>query len=111
MSLVKDERQNNSYKIIIRVACRDGEDSMSYNTIEDDDISVLNPLLQDIKEHRGYFPSGSFIEPDKPSAKDLYDNYVGWDILGSILPKPKSGIIAIIDIMLYKENPLIIDMV
>ena len=96
--------------MIIQVACNSGEESISINNVSDLDISVLEPMLIDIKNHRGYYPTGSYIRPGHPTARDLYRSYQAWDIFESLIPKPRSGFSTILSIKLFKEKPLEMDM-
>jgi hypothetical protein len=100
----------NDILMIIEVACNLGEESISINNVSDLDISVLEPMLIDIKNHRGYYPTGSYIRPGQPTARDLYRSYQAWDIFESLIPKPRSGFSTILSIKLFKEKPLEMDM-
>ena len=97
---------NDDYTMIIVVAGEPGEDCISIATVSDTDMEVLEPMLVDIKNHRGYYPTGKAIKKGRPTARDLYHNYQGWDVFESIIPRPLSGFSTILSVSLYKEEPL-----
>ena len=49
------------YTMIVQVAGEEGEECISINTVSDTDMEVLEPMLMDIREHRGYYPTGKYI--------------------------------------------------
>lgn len=100
----------NDILMIIEVACNSGEESISINSVSDLDISVLEPMLLDIKSHCGYYPTGSYIRQGQPTARDLYRSYQAWDIFESLIPKPKSGFSTILSVKLFREKPMKMDM-
>jgi hypothetical protein len=97
---------NNDYTMIVVVAGQPGEECVSIASVSDTDMEVLEPMLIDIKNHRGYYPVGRARRPDKPTARDLYHNYQGWDVFESIRPQPLSGFTTILSVSLYREEPL-----
>ncbi len=98
------------YTIIVTVACEAGEENMSIASVSDTDMEVLEPMLVDIKNHRGYYPVGKCRKLGEPTARDLYHNYVGWDVFESIRPNPISGFSTILSVSIYKEQPLKMEM-
>lgn len=96
--------------LVITVFCNPGEPSTSVNRVSMTDIKALDPLLECIKSHRGFFPTGSYITQGRPSARDIYGKYSAWDVLDSLLPKPASGIANILKVQLFREEPLVMDM-
>jgi len=95
------------YNIIIEVVGESKEPNISINSVGDCDIKAIWSMINDIKEHRGYYPKGSFIKPGHPTARDLYRHHEGWDIFESLLPRNESGCIAIKYIKIYPEKPLV----
>ena len=98
------------YTMIVQVAGEEGEECISINTVSDTDMEVLEPMLMDIREHRGYYPTGKYRKPGEPTARDLYHHHVAWDVWESIIPRPISGFSTIISVKLYKEKPLKMNM-
>jgi len=96
---------DNLYTILVKVLCLEGEESLTINTVNDLDMESLNPLLLDIKQRGGYFPTGKFYQAGMPSPVQLYSHFLGWDIFRSILPQPVSGINKIIRVELFNGEP------
>lgn len=99
------------YTIIITVMGVEGEENMSISTISDLDMELIYPILCSIKENNGRYPTGTFIRPGQPSGRDLYRDFVGWEILNSMLPRPISGFSNILTFSMYKEEPWRMDLV
>lgn len=106
----EEDVEVNYFTVIIKVSCLKGEESTSVVTLNDLDMELIEPILIDIKSRRGYFPVGKYIQPGYPTPKELYGNYPGWDILSTILPEPLSGFPQISEVKVYKDEPLILDM-
>ena len=96
--------------MIIEVAGNPDESCISISKVSDYDMEILEPLLLDIKSHCGYYPTGKFKKMGKPSARELYHNYVGWDVFESLVPKPISGFSSIIKVSLFKDEPYKMEM-
>lgn len=93
------------YTMIIQVAGEDGENCVSISKVSDADMEVMYPILEEIKRNKGYFTRGSYVKPGKPSGRDLYRSFAGWDVLSSHLPDPPSGFFAVLEIKLFRDNP------
>lgn len=106
----EEDVEVNYFTVIIKVSCLKGEESTSVITLNDLDMELIEPILIDIKSRRGYFPTGKYIQSGYPTPKDLYGNYPGWDILSTILPEPLSGFPQISEVKVYKDDPMILDM-
>lgn len=109
--LYDDEEEMVEYTIIIKVLGVEGEENMSMEKVSDLDMEVINPMLLKIRENNGYYPRGKFETPGKPTAKDLYRQFAGWDIVESILPRPKSGFSHIISVEVFREEPIKLNMI
>jgi hypothetical protein len=98
------------FTVIIKVSCLKGEEGISVVSLSDLDMELIEPVLLDIKSRRGYFPTGKFVQSGCPTPKDLYGHYSGWDILSTALPKPLSGFPQISEVKVYKDEPMVLDM-
>ena len=97
--------------MIVTVAGNPDEACISIEKVSDVDMEVLEPLLEDIKNHRGFYPTGRLpIIKAGISARDLYHDHIGWDVFESIVPRPVSGFNTIISVQLFKDTPLKMDM-
>lgn len=95
-----------SYILMIKVATKKGEESISINEVGDTDMEVLEPLFIDIKSHNGYYPTGEYCRPGQPTARELYRKHQAWDIFESLVPQPPSGFACILSVQVFKEKPL-----
>lgn len=98
------------YTMIVRVLAEPGEESITVSSVSDTDMEILEPMLLDIRNHRGFYPIGKGRRPGEPSAKELYHNYVGWDVFESLRPNPVSGFSTIISVSVYREEPMKMEM-
>ena len=106
----EEDVEVNYFTVIIKVSCIKGEESTSVVTLSDLDMELIEPILIDIKSRRGYFPTGRYVQLGYPTPKELYGNYPGWDILSTILPEPLSGFPQISEVRVYRDDPMILDM-
>lgn len=106
----EEDVEVNYFTVIIKVLCLKGEESTSVVTLSDLDMKLIEPILIDIKSRRGYFPTGKYVKQGYPTPSDLYRHYPGWDILSTILPEPTSGFPQISEVKVYKDEPLVLDM-
>lgn len=106
----EEDVEVNYFTVIIKVSCLKGEEGISVVTLSDLDMELIEPVLMDIKSRRGYFPTGKYVQSGCPTPKDLYGHYPGWDILSTSLPSPSSGFPQISEIRVYKDEPLVLDM-
>lgn len=106
----EEDVEVNYFTVIIKVSCAKGEESTSVVTLSDLDMELIEPVLMDIKSRRGYFPTGKYVQPGYPTPKDLYRHYPGWDILSTILPEPLSGFPQISEVRVYRDEPMVLDM-
>lgn len=106
----EEDIEVNYFTVIIKVSCIKGEESTSVVTLSDLDMELIEPILMDIKSRRGYFPTGKYVQPGYPTPKDLYRHYPGWDIFSTILPEPLSGFPQISEVRVYRDDPMILDM-
>jgi len=88
--------------LLIKVDAREGEESTWMTYITKEELHILKPLLLEIKNHEGYFPTGQYLE-DEPKPELLYSGYQGWNILKGRLPTPISGFKRITEIHIYDE--------
>lgn len=102
--------KSSSYKIVIRVDAKEGEQDTSIHSLSEYDLEVLGPLLENIKAHQGFFLAGRRPQGWEPSAKDLYKGFLGWDIFVSLLPKPIHGFSNILYVEIYSGNPYKMEM-
>lgn len=79
-------------KIVIKVDCSEGEENMWISDIDYMQLEVLGPLVTEIHNREGYFPTGSKWQPDQPSIEDLYGRFPGIADFITRLPSPPSGI-------------------
>ena len=99
------------FTMIVTVAGEPDESCISIEKVSEVDIEVLQPLLDDIRNHRGFYPTGrKWIAKAGLSAKDLYHNHVGWDVWESIIPRPVSGFSTILSVHLFDSEPWKMDM-
>ena len=99
-----------NYTLIISVFGEEDEGLISVNEVSETDLEVIQPLLEDLRFHQGYYPTGTFIRPDRPTARDLYRHHSGWDVFNSLIPHPKSGIYTILNVKLFPSEPLKMEM-
>ena len=92
--------------IIIRVEAEDGEESLWMSGIKSEELDEMTPLLLEIQKNNGYFPTGKFRNENDPKPEILYSGYSGWKTLVSRLPTPSSGIKRILEIHVYREDPI-----
>ena len=95
--------RNNNYTFIIEVDCDEGEENISITEISLDELNQVNPLLLDIRENQGYYPTGDFLVYPDPSPEEFYGTRFreSFDILESRLPCPKSGFKRILEIKVF----------
>lgn len=96
---------NSFYTFIVEVDCNEGEENISVSEISLTELNQVNPLLLDIREHQGYYPTGDFLVYPDPSPEELYGSRFKdvFDILETRLPCPKSGFKRIIEIRVFSE--------
>lgn len=97
------------YTIIIKVAGEKGEENLSINRLSSSDLEIITPMIQDIREHRGWYPCGSFYKGG-PSPRQLYRHHLGWDVFNSIVPNPPSGFALVVSIEVYSQEPITLNM-
>jgi len=93
------------YSIIIKVDSKEGEESLWFSYISEEELIEMGPLINEIIKNGGYFPTGSYIGNDDPRPDVLYSGLPGWKILTSRLPTPLSGFKKILEIHVFKDNP------
>lgn len=100
------------YTLVIRVIGlkEDSRNSVSINKVSDSDMEILQPLLEDIKDHKGYFPCGIFVKKGEPTARDLYRVHSGWDVFDSLLPRPESGFALVDSVEFFNKPPYVMKM-
>lgn len=100
--------RNNNYTFIIEVDCDEGEENISITEISLNELNQVNPLLLDIRENQGYYPTGDFLVYPDPSPEEFYGTRFreSFDILESRLPCPKSGFKRILEIKVFSEPPI-----
>ena len=100
----------NDYTMIVEVLAEPGESNIAITDVSDTDMEVLEPMLLDIQQHRGYYPTGGMCKRGQPTARDLYRKHQGWDVFESIVPRPPSGVNRIISVRLFRQEPLKMEM-
>lgn len=99
------------YYLIITVDCLEGEEGTKLTEITDQELNLVWPLLNYIKnEFSGYFSTGSYYNSEDPNVFDLYSHLLGWKELITRLPEPTSGIKKILEVKVFSENPVILYM-
>lgn len=78
-------------KILILVESRVGEESMWVSDITEEEMNKLEPLLYEIKNRNGYYPTGDYYVFPDPKPEELYKNFDGFEILRTRLPTPING--------------------
>jgi hypothetical protein len=98
------------FTMIVQVDANPGEQDVSIAKVSGTDMEVLDPMLQDIKSKKGYYPTRNRVKPGNPSARDLYHEYIGWDVFESIVPRPVSGFTTILSVKVFSDSPFELDM-
>ena len=93
-------------KIQVLVEARYGEESSWVSDISEEELNLLNPLLADIENRKGYFPTGDYYEYPDPSPYELYSQYPGLEVLKKILPTPIHGFGKISEIHVFTVDPI-----
>jgi len=78
-------------KILIKVDCKEGEESMWLSDIEESELDLVAPLIRDIKLNNGYWPEGA-------------QQYPGYLEIKNRLPSPPSGIERISEIYVFSND-------
>ncbi len=90
-------------RLLIKVECMEGEESMYISEVPDNLIYNLGELIGKIQEYSGYFPTGQYYRPEDPTPESLYSDFSCYsDFLGR-LPSPSSGIKKILEVSLLEE--------
>lgn len=99
--------EKNNYTFIVEVDSDEGEENISISKISLDELNQINPLLLEIKNNRGYYPTGDFLIYHTSSPEEIYGIRFkkAFDILESRLPCPRSGFRRIIEINVFSEPP------
>ena len=92
--------------ILVKVETQEGEESTWMSGITPSEMTILEPLLIEIKNNGGYFPTGRYLVDGDPKPELLYSDYPGWNILKGRLPRPSSGIKQILEIHVFYEDPI-----
>jgi len=92
--------------IFIRVETVEGEESNWLSGITEEEMRLLEPLLLEVKDQGGYFPTGQFLMKGEPRPEILYSSFPGWSILKGRLPEPRSGIKRILEVHVFREDPI-----
>lgn len=93
-------------QILIIVDCPDGEESMWLSEISEEELNLITPLLVEIKNYEGYFPTGSYIDPNL-TTEQLYGHLEGYKIINRFLPTPVHGFSRIEEALLFKQDPIL----
>ena len=91
--------------ILIKVDSKEGEESTWVTYITTEELLKLKPLLREIKNNNGYFPTSFYLNDEDPKPEILYSGFEGWNILKGRLPTPTSGFKRITEIHVY-DNPI-----
>lgn len=100
--------ENRLLTFVAIVDCNEGEESTMLSEISVDELNAIDPLLLDIRNHQGYYPTGDFLVYPDPSPEDLYGGRYGHEVfraLDSRLPTPSGGFRRIIEIKVFSESP------
>lgn len=90
-------------RILFIVECREGEESMWLSEIDTQELNLITPLLEVIKNNQGYFPTGSYISQEGPKVEELYGWVEGFSIINRFLPTPIHGFSKINEVLLFQE--------
>lgn len=96
--------------ILFNVDCPDQEESNWLAEINEEELTLLNPLLIAIKSNGGYFPTGTFKLPGEPTVEELYGNIPGFSIINRFLPTPLHGFSKIKTVYLFETDPKILEL-
>ena len=77
-------------KILIKVDCKEGEESMWLSDIEESELNLVASLIRDIKFNNGYWPAEA-------------QQYPGFSEIKNRLPSPLSGIERISEIYVFSD--------
>ena len=92
--------------IIVKVDCNAGEEGMYMSEITAEEANILDPLLNEIFKHSGYFPTGDKYHYGDPTVEDLYGQFQGIEDFISRIPSPLHGIERISEIHIFCEAPV-----
>lgn len=94
-------------KIQVSVECRYGEESTWVSDINQEEFDALNPVLAEIEQRRGYFPTGDYYVSPDPKPEELYSHHqFGWTVLNRILPSPIHGFGKINEVHVFMNDPI-----
>jgi hypothetical protein len=89
--------------IVIKVDCNPGEEETTVTEITEQELNEMVPLINEIRNNSGYFPTGTKIHFEDPSIQDLYGRFPGIENFISRIPCPISGIERISEIHVFSE--------
>ena len=92
--------------LLLEVECVSGEECISINEIDEDELDLLTPLLLRIQENNGWHHTGDFIETIDSNILYEYSGYDGFVLLEKLLPKPPGGIKIIARALLWDSEPM-----
>lgn len=93
-------------QILFIVDCHEGEESRWLSEINEEELNLITPLLEKIKENDGYFPTGQFIYPGESNIEAMYGHLEGFRIINRFLPTPIHGFSKIEEVLLFTQDPI-----
>lgn len=91
-------------RIVFIVDCEPGEESISITSIDQEEMANVDPVLQEIKRHNGYYPTGDFLDYNSPTPEELYGNFAGFEEVESRLPRPVHGFKRIDEVHVFDNS-------
>jgi hypothetical protein len=91
--------------IVIKADCNLGEEGTTMTEITEQELNEMVPLINEIRNNSGYFPTGSKMHYEDPSIQDIYGKFPGIENFISRIPCPISGIERISEIHVFSEAP------
>lgn len=98
------------FTLVIEVVGEKGEECISVNQVSSTDLEVITTIIEDIRDHGGWYPCGEFYRSG-PTIRDLYRHHAGWEVFNSLLPQPPSGFALVASVKLFGQELCKIDMV
>jgi len=89
---------------IAKTDSREGEESFWISEISKEILDTLTPLLIELKNNNGYFPTGDNIIPGETNISDLYGKFDTLQELINRLPTPIHGFLRIEEINVIEGN-------
>ena len=93
--------------LLIEVEGVPGLDNISLNTVNKATIEEITPILLEIYENNGWFPTGDFLYPALigPTPWEIYgkDDPYAFETLLSLMPNPEAGFRSVVKVLCWRE--------